>query len=146
MDKLRDKTAKSTQFTKLDLKNRYYLICIAQGDEWKTAFNSELSLFEDTVIPFGLANAPATFQAMMDQVLKGLDEIEVNYLDDMMIQIKGTLEKYCEAVEKVLKCLINNNLAINLAKSEFYVYETTLLGFIINGKEIKMNCKKLDIV
>ena len=83
---------------------------------------------------------------MMDKVLEGLGDIEVHYLNDVRIHTKGTLEKHCEAVEKVLKCLRENNLTVNLAKSEFHVHETTFLGFIINGKETKMNPEKLDIV
>ena len=53
---------------------------------------------------------------MMDKILRGLEDIEVHYLDDMMIHTKGTLEEHCDAVEKVLKRLIDNNLAINLSK------------------------------
>ena len=121
MDKLRKKTAGSTWFTKLDLKNGYYLIRIKKGDEWKTTFKTKLGLFEYTVMPFGLANAPATFQAMMDKVLQGLDKTEVHYLDDMLIHTKGLLEDHCNAVEVVLCQLVDNNLAVNLAKSEFHV-------------------------
>ena len=146
IDELRDKTTGSIWFTKLDLKNGYYLIRIKEGDEWKTAFKTELGLFEYTVMPFGLANAPATFQAMMDKVLEGLSDIEVHYLDDVLIHTKGSLEDYCKAVKRVLKRLIDNNLAINLAKCEFHVHKTTFLGFIINGKETKMHPEKLDTV
>ena len=146
MDELREKTAGSTWFTKLDLKNGYYLICIKEGDEWKMAFKTKLGLYEYTVIPFGLANAPAIFQAMMDKVLQGLDKTEVHYLDDMLIHTKGSLEDHCDAVEGVLKRLVGNNLAVNLAKSEFHVKETTFLGFVINGNETKMKPDKLDII
>ena len=79
-------------------------------------------------------------------MLEGLGDIEVHYLDDVMIYTKGTLERYWKAVEKVLRCLIENNLAVNLAKSKFHVHETTFLRFIINGKETKMNPEKLNIV
>ena len=48
-------------FTKLDLKDAYYRLCIKAGDEWKTAFRTYYSHFEYLVIPFGLANAPVTF-------------------------------------------------------------------------------------
>lgn len=97
-------------------------------------------------MPFSLAITPATFQAMMDKVLEGLSDIEVHYLDDIMIHPKGSLEDHYDAVEKVLKRLIDNNLAINLVKSEFHVKETTFLGFVINSKETQMNLNKLNII
>ena len=61
IDELLEKIRGLKFFTKLDLKNGYYLIRIADGDEWKTAFQTEKGLFEYTVMPFGLTNTPASF-------------------------------------------------------------------------------------
>ena len=146
MDELHEKTAGSSWFTKLDLKNSYYLIRIKKGNEWKPAFKTKLSSYKYLVMPFGLANAPARFQAMMDKVLQGLDKTEVHYLDNILIHTKGSLEDHCNVVKAVLRRLVDNNLAVNLAKSEFYVKETTFLGFIINGSKTKMKPDKLHII
>ena len=75
IDDLLLRTRGSNWFTKLDLKNGYNLIRIAEGNEWKTAFRTEKGLFEYTVIPFGLTNAPASFQKMIDEILKHVERV-----------------------------------------------------------------------
>jgi hypothetical protein len=86
MTELRERLAKATIFTLLDLKNGYNLIRIKEGDEWKTAFRTRYGLFEYTVMPFGLCNAPGTFQSMINDVLRDLlDAGTVVYIDDILI-------------------------------------------------------------
>ena len=68
MNELRNRVRGAKMFTKLDLKSGYNLIWIKEGDEWKTAFRKRYVLFEYKVMPFGLANAPATFQNMMNEI------------------------------------------------------------------------------
>ncbi len=57
-------------FTKLDLRNAYHLVCIKEGDEWQTAFNTPIGHFEYRVLPFRLVNVPAVFQALVNDVLR----------------------------------------------------------------------------
>jgi hypothetical protein len=68
MSELQDRVRGVKIFTKIDLKNGYNLIRIKPGDEWKTAFNTRYGLYEYTVMPFGLSNALATFQNMMNHI------------------------------------------------------------------------------
>jgi len=68
MSELGSRLGKATIFTKLDLKNGYYLIRMAGGEEWKTAFKRRYGLYEYTVMPFGLCNVPSTFQSMINDV------------------------------------------------------------------------------
>ena len=63
---LMDRLSKAKHYTKLDLWNAYYRICIWEGDEWKTAFRTRYGHFEYLVMPFGLTNTPATFQACIN--------------------------------------------------------------------------------
>ena len=80
-------------FTKLDLKNSYYLIHMAKSDEPKTAFHMRFGLYEWKVMLFGLCNAPATFQAMMDDLFYDiLDKGVIIYLDDILIYAENMSE------------------------------------------------------
>ncbi len=73
-------------FTKLDVSAAFYKIRIAEGDEWKTAFRTRYGLFEWLVTPFGLANAPSTFQKYINWALREyLDEFCSAYVDDVLI-------------------------------------------------------------
>lgn len=73
-------------FTKLDLRNAYHLVRIREGDEWKTAFNTPTGHFEYRVLPFGLTNAPAVFQALVNDVLRDMiNKFVFVYLDDILI-------------------------------------------------------------
>jgi hypothetical protein len=92
MAELRERLGRAKVFTKLDLKNGYNLIRIAEGDEWKTAFCTRYGLFEYLVMPFGLCNAPGTFQAMINKVLNDLlDEEVIVYINDILILNSGSI-------------------------------------------------------
>jgi len=89
MTEVRERVPGATIFTKLDLKDGYHLIRIDKGDEWKTAFRTRYGHYEYKLMPFGLVNAPATFQAMMNTILgEFLDHGVVVYLDDIQIYSK----------------------------------------------------------
>ena len=72
ISKLLDKTRGGKWFPRLDLKNKYNLIGIAVGEEWKTDTYSKQGLFEYTVMPFGLTNTLASFQEMIDTIFKDI--------------------------------------------------------------------------
>ncbi|KAK3530946.1 hypothetical protein QTP70_006497 [Hemibagrus guttatus] len=76
----------TTVFTKLDLRNAYHLICIREGDERKTAFNTPTGHYEYLVMPLGLTNVPAVFQALVNDVLRYmLNRFVFVYLDDILM-------------------------------------------------------------
>ena len=102
MTELREGVADATVFTKLDPKDGYQVIPITKGDEWKTAFRTHYGHYQYKVMPFRLVNAPATFQAMMNTILREfLDQGVVVYLDDILIYSK-TLENHEALIKQVL--------------------------------------------
>ena len=86
MTERRERLNTAKVFTKLDLKNGYHLVRMAEEDEEKTAFYTRFGLYHWRVMPFGLRNAPATFQSMMDNIFHDLlDNGVIVYLDDISI-------------------------------------------------------------
>ena len=143
MTELRERVAGATVFTKLDLKDGYHLIRIRKGDEWKTAFRTRYGHYEYKVMPFGLVNAPATFQAMMNTILREfLDHGVVVYLDDILIYSK-TLEDHKALIKQVLAWLEQHDLAISLKKSVFHVDTVEFLGYIVGKEGVTMSKKKV---
>ena len=141
-----DRIRKAKTFTKLDLRGAYNLLRIKAGEEWKTAFRTRYGHYEYCVMPFGLCNAPASFQQMMNIVLhEYLDEFVVCYLDDVLIfSMEG--EDHEEHVRKVLRKLQDNNLFVKGEKCEWGVSNTEFLGFRISGTGIAMEASKVDCV
>jgi len=86
MSELQDRIRGAQIFTKIDLKNSYHLVRIKDTDEWKTAFRTRYGLYEFLDMPFGLSNAPATFQDMINHIFRDLlDQGLVVYVDDLLI-------------------------------------------------------------
>jgi hypothetical protein len=81
---LLDTPWKARLYTKIDLRHAYHLVHITEGDEWKTTFCTCYGSFEWLVMPFGLSNAPATFQCYMNKIFVDmLDVCIIMYLDDI---------------------------------------------------------------
>lgn len=133
-----ERVAGAKIFTKFDLRDAYHRIRIAEGDEWKTAFRTRYGHFEYNVMPFGLCNAPATFQAFINEVLKGLiDVCCVVYLDDILIYSLNEVD-HAEDVERVMERLERHDLFAKPSKCAFGVTEVGFLGFIIRADGVAM--------
>src|SRR5882724_9652085 len=104
-------------YTKLDLRAGYYNVCVTAGHEWKTAFQMHYGSFEFLVMPMGLTNAPATFQAFMNHIFRDMTDIfVVIYLDDILI-FSNSLEEHQVHIQRVLECLHKYDLHSKPEKS-----------------------------
>ena len=143
---LLERISKAKYFTKFDVRDGYNRLRIASGEEWKTAFRCRYGLFEYTVMPFGLCNAPGTFQHYMNDTFRDfLDEFLVVYLDDMLIY-SDNLKEHRKHVRKVLERLREAGLFLKPSKCEFHVQEVEFLGFVIGINGVRMDPKKVESV
>ena len=126
-------------FTTLDLASGYWQIEIEEGDIEKTAFITRQGLFEFEVMPFGLCNAPATFQRTMDLVLAGLKWHQcLVYMDDIII-FSATFDQHLNDIESVFQRLEEHKLTLRVDKCHFAKQELKFLGHIVSAKGIKPN-------
>jgi len=127
MNELRSRLGKATVFTKLDLRNGYYRIRRAEGEQWKTAFKGRYGLYEYTVMPFGLCNAPSTFQGMINDVFRDMLNVGlIAYMDDILIYSE-TIEEDVAMVRKVMDRLRKAGLCVSIKKSTFHAREVEFL-------------------
>lgn len=141
-----DKLGKCNYFTTLDLASEFHQIEIEPNDIKKTAFTVEHGHYEFVRMPFGLKNAPSTFQRVMDHILrKFIGKICLVYMDDITIY-STSLQEHSENLEKILKTLTDFNLKIQLDKSEFFRKETAFLGHIVTPEGVKPNPDKIEAI
>ena len=131
-------------FTKMDLRWGYNNVRIKEGDEWKAVFMTPEGSFEPTVMFFGLTNSPATFQAIMNKLLRDLTNIGkvAVFIDDVIVGTK-TEERHDELVAEVIKRLEENDLYVKPEKCKYKVREVEFLGVVIGPEGIKMEKEKI---
>ena len=131
-------------FTKIDLRQGYNNVQIKERDEWKAAFTTPERLFKPTVMFFGLTNSPATFQAMMNELLRDLINMGkvVVFIDDVIVGME-TEEEYNEIVVEIIKRLEKNNLYMKPKKCKWKIREVGFLRVVIGPEGIKMEKEKV---
>ena len=145
-DELMDQLLHAKVFTKLDLQSGYHQVRMAPDDIQKTAFRTRFGHFEFTVMPFGLCNAPATFQRMMNGVLATfLDKFVVVYLDDILIFSRSE-EEHVEHLRQVLQRLREEKLFCRRHKCTFGAKEVEYLGHMVGNDSVRMCADKLEAV
>ena len=140
-----DSIGKRKVFTKMDLQWGYNNVRIKEGDEWKAAFLTPEGSFEPMVMFFGLTNSPATFQAMMNDLLRDLvvEEKVAVFIDDVMV-VTETEEGHNEIVEEVLRRLKENDLFVKPEKCVWKIREVGFLGVIIGEDGVRMEKEKVQ--
>ncbi|UYV84587.1 hypothetical protein LAZ67_X002728, partial [Cordylochernes scorpioides] len=133
-------------YSSMDLQSWYWQIDVEESDREKTAFITPDGLYEFKVMPFGLCNAPATFERMIDNLLKGLKwTICLCYLDDIIVFSDG-FEEHLRRLQLVLNCLKKAGLCLNSKKCKFGAKTITVLGHEVSENGIRPDQEKIRAV
>ena len=136
----------ATMFSKLDLTKGFYQIGLDPKCREQLAFSTPDGLKQWTVMPFGIANAPATFQREMQRVLRDrLDDSVLVYIDDILIFSRHAAE-HAEHVEWVLSRLRQCGYYANPDKCEFFQQRVNFLGHVISAQGVAVQQHKVDAV
>jgi hypothetical protein len=136
----------SKYFSTLDLRAGYWQTLIDPRDRDKTAFVTRRGVFRFKVLSFGLANAPALFQRLMDLILTGLTwEICLVFLDDTIV-FSRTFEEHIERLTKVFNRLHEAGLKLKPSKCRLFQQRVTFLGNVVSAAGIEPDPEKIEAV
>lgn len=143
---LLDKLGRCQYFTTIDLASGFHQIEIDEKSIEKTAFSTETGHYEFLRMPFGLKNAPSTFQRVMDLILRGLvNRICLVYLDDIIV-FSTSLQEHIVNLREIFNRLRDAGMKIQLDKSEFLHKEVSYLGHIVTPHGVKPNPDKIKAI
>ncbi|KAL0355804.1 UNVERIFIED_CONTAM: Transposon Ty3-G Gag-Pol polyprotein [Sesamum radiatum] len=146
IDQLVDSTSGCELLSMMDASQRYHQIMLAQKDRKKVSFITSEGAFCYVAMPFGLKNAGATYQRLMDKIFRPQigRNIEV-YVDDMLVKSKKA-EEHLKDLEETFSVLRKYRLKLNPAKCAFGVQDGRFLGFIVTQRGIEANPLKIKAI
>ena len=146
IDETLDHLAGSCMFSTLDLSSGYWQVEMEPEDRPKTAFITKRGLYQFKVMPFGLCNAPATFERLMETVLSGLQwEMCLVYLDDIIVLGKS-FEDMMQNLETVFNRLASAGLKLKAKKCNLFAQKVEYLGHIILEDGVSTDPNKIEVV
>ena len=146
IDETLDSLAGSTCFSTLDLASGYWQVGLSDEAKEKTAFVTQQGLFQFKVLPFGLCNAPSTFERLMERVLQGLQwQILLVYLDDVIIFSKNVAEHF-KRLGIVFTKLQEVGLKLKPKKCHLFQREVLYLGHVVSPLGISTDPSKLEAI
>ena len=146
IDQILDRLAGSNYFYFLDGYSGYNQIAIHPDDQEKTTFTCPFGTFAFRRMPFGLCNAPVTFQRCMTTIFSDFlgDSLEV-FMDDFSV-FRNNFESYLAHLTKILEVCIRLRQVLSYEKSHFMVRVGVVLGHSVSGKVLEVDKAKIDVI
>lgn len=142
LDKLRD----AKYLSSLDIKSAYWQIPIAEDSKDYTAFSVPNGLYRFNVMAFGLTNAPATWQRLIDSILGAdLQPSVLVYLDDIIVVSKD-FQSHLDTLKEVFQRLRDDGLTINFEKSHFCKPQLKYLGYVVDQLGLRPDPEKVQAI
>ena len=136
----------ATWFSTMDLRGGYHQVAMDERDKDKTTFVTRKGTFCFNVMPFGLCNAPATFQRLMDCTMRGLNYVVcLIYLDDIIV-FSADVATHLERLGMVLECLRKAGLKLKPNKCSFLQRSVDFLGYRVSGRGIETDERKIEAI
>jgi len=146
IDACLDALSSAKWFSTFDLRSAYHHVLVDPCDSDKTAFICPRGMYKFRRMPFGLCNAGATFQRLMDVVMSGLHfQVCLVYLDDIII-FSETVDQHLERLIIVLKRLLSAGLKLKPEKCALFQKSIAFLGHVVSEKGIQTDPRKIDAV
>ena len=147
IDDMLDQLSGKKVFTTLDAKSGYWQVPLEETSRSKTAFSTSNNLYQFRVMPFGLCNAPATFQRVIQQILSGLggsSPFYCAYIDDILV-FSDNIEQHMQHLQQVFERVRLAGLLLHPKKCQFARSSTTYLGNVITGNGICQTATKYKL-
>ena len=146
IDQILDRLAGQTYFCFLDSYSGYNQIAIYPVDQEKTTFTCPFGTFAFRRMPFGLCNAPATFQRYMTAIFFDFlgDSLKV-FMDNFSV-FRDDFDSCLAHLTKILEVCIRKRLVLSWEKSYFMVREGVVLGHLISGKGLEVDKAKIEVI
>ncbi|RZB46923.1 Leucine aminopeptidase 1 isoform B [Glycine soja] len=146
IDELLDELGGATCFSKLDLLQGYHQIRMNEADVPKTAFRTHHGHYEFRVMPFGLCNAPSSFQTTMNMIFRPyLRHFIIVFFDDILIY-STSLEDHLLHLQTAFQILLDNQFALKLSKCFFAQPQVEYLGHLVLGRGVEPVASKVTAI
>ena len=146
IDELLDELGHATWFSKLDLRQGFHQIQMNEADIEKTAFRTHHGHYEYLVMPFGLCNAPSTFQAAMNSLLGPfLRHFATVFFDDILVY-SDSLASHITHLRTIFQALVQGQFYLKETKCLFAQRKLEYLGHVVSGKGVEPEPSKVQAI